>query len=134
MRNNKLISKNLILGRLESSKEFKEGNKKTKKNPIVENEIESLKITVRDINTEDRKNRKLATNTRGVVIIEISNKSPLVDVLKVNDIILEIQETVIDATSIEKVVSDLIKKGETTLLLTVVNSQNQRRYIGVKVN
>ena len=133
-RNNKLISKNLILGRLESSKEFKEGNKKTKKNPIVENEIESLKITVRDINTEDRKNRKLATNTRGVVIIEISNKSPLVDVLKVNDIILEIQETVIDATSIEKVVSDLIKKGETTLLLTVVNSQNQRRYIGVKVN
>jgi len=93
-----------------------------------------LKITVRDINTEDRKNRKLATNTRGVVIIEISNKSPLVDVLKVNDIILEIQETVIDATSIEKVVSDLIKKGETTLLLTVVNSQNQRRYIGVKVN
>ena len=133
-RNNKLISKSLILGRLESSKEFKEGNKKTKKNPIVENEIESLKITVRDINTEDRKSRKLAANTRGVVIIEISNKSPLVDVLKVNDIILEIQETAIDATSIEKVVSDLIKKGETTLLLTVVNSQNQRRYIGVKVN
>ncbi len=133
-RNNRIISKRLILGRLESSKEFKEGNKKTNKPTIVEKEIESLKITVRDVSPEDKKSRELAPKTKGVVIMEISNKSSLAGLLKVNDIILEIQETSIDANSIEKVVSDIIKKGETTLLLTIVNNKNQRRYIGVKVN
>ena len=89
---------------------------------------------MRDVSPEDKKSRELAPKTKGVVIMEISNKSSLAGLLKVNDIILEIQETSIDANSIEKVVSDIIKKGETTLLLTIVNNKNQRRYIGVKVN
>ena len=54
-RNKKLITKRLTLGRLESSKEFKE-----KKQPIINKEIkiESLKITVRDINKQDIVTRK----------------------------------------------------------------------------
>jgi serine protease Do len=45
-RNKKLITKRLTLGRLESSEEFKEKKTKTVKK---EKEIESLKITVRDL-------------------------------------------------------------------------------------
>ena len=61
-RNKKLITKRLVLGRLESSEEFKE-----KKSKIVkkEKEIETLKITVRDITSEDISSRKLAKNTTG---------------------------------------------------------------------
>jgi serine protease Do len=49
-RNKKLITKRLTLGRLESSEEFK-AKKLPKANKEIE--IESLKITVRDINNQD---------------------------------------------------------------------------------
>ena len=133
-RNKKLISKKLILGRLESSKEFKEGNKKIKKNKSIDIEIETLKISVRDINSEDRLKRKLSKNSRGVVITKILNTSPLQGQLNINDIILEIQKKEIDSNSLNYLVSNLIKKGEKTILLTVINSENQRRYLGVKIN
>ena len=78
-RDKKLISKNLKLGRLEASEEFKE--KKSKKNKTEEVEIETLKINVRKLNKNDISSRKLKIN-KGVVITEISNKSPLKDLLK----------------------------------------------------
>ena len=130
-RNKNLISKRLILGRLESSEEFKE--KKTKK-LSEEKEIESLKITVRDLTQEDVSSRNLRRNSKGVVILEIRNKSPLVNLLDVNDIIIEVQKKPIDAINLEQNVSRIIKRGEKTLLLTVINKNNQRRYLGVKIN
>ena len=78
-RNKKLISKRLILGRLESSEEFKE--KKTKVVKKVE-DIEKLKIAVRDITNEDISSRNLNKKTSGVVITEISNRSPLTNLIK----------------------------------------------------
>ena len=89
-RNKKLISKNLKLGRLESSDEFKEKKSKPKKTEQVE--IKNLKITVRDLTDEDIKSRKLKIN-EGVVITEISNKSPLNGLLSINDIIIEAKRT-----------------------------------------
>jgi len=133
-RNKKLMSKKLILGRLESSKEFKEGNKKIEKNKSIDIQIETLKISVRDINSEDRLKRKLSKNSRGVVITKILNTSPLQGQLNINDIILEIQKKEVDSNSLNYIVSNLIKKGEKTILLTVINSENQRRYLGVKIN
>ena len=130
-RNKRIISKRLVLGRLESSKEYKKEKKKTK---LVEIDVKSLKISVRDINTEDRIKRKLAKNVRGVVVLKILNKSPLTNKLSLNDIILEIQKKEIDTNSIETVVANIIKTGEKTILLTVINQENQRRYVGVKVN
>ena len=74
-RNKKLISKKLTLGRLESSKEFLAENKKKK---IPKNiEIESLKINVRDLNSDDIEQRRLDKNFKGVVLTDISPKSPL---------------------------------------------------------
>ena len=89
-RNKKLISKNLKLGRLESSEEFKEKKSETKKSE--ETEIEILKISVRDLNEQDISTRKLKIK-EGVVITEISNKSPLNGLLVVNDIIIEAKRT-----------------------------------------
>ncbi|MFL2889793.1 MAG: Do family serine endopeptidase [Pelagibacteraceae bacterium] len=133
-RNKKLISKRLILGRLESSDEFKTKQQATpeKKKEI---EIESLKITVRDVNEKDVKDRKLDKKTKGAVILEISNRSPLKRSLSVNDIIVEVQKKSINqSNNLDKMVKEIIKNGEQTLLLTIINSNNQRRYIGVKIN
>ena len=131
-RNKKLISKRLILGRLESSEEFKD--KKTKIVKKVE-DIEKLKIAVRDITEEDISSRNLSKKTEGVVITEISNRSPLNNLLSINDIIIEVQKTPIKSSSdLKRLVDNIFKKGEKTLLLTVINKNNQRRYLGVKIN
>ena len=131
-RNKKLISKRLILGRLESSEEFKE--KKTKIVKKVE-DIEKLKIAVRDLTDEDISSRNLSKKTQGVVITEISIRSPLNNLLSVNDIIIEVQKTPIKSSlDLKKLVDNIFKKGEKTLLLTVINKNNQRRYLGVKIN
>ena len=131
-RNKKLISKRLTLGRLESSEEFQE--KKIKK-VEKEEDIVSLKITVRDLNDKDISSRKLNKKTTGVVITDISNRSPLSNLLDINDIIIEVQKTPIKTiTDLKKIVDQIFKKGEKTLLLTVINKNNQRRYLGVKIN
>ena len=131
-RNKKLISKRLTLGRLESSEEFRE--KKIKK-VEKEEDIESLKITVREVNDRDVSSRKLDKKTTGAVITDISNRSPLANLLDINDIIIEVQKTPIKTiTDLKKIVDQIFKKGEKTLLLTVINKNNQRRYLGVKIN
>tara|TARA_B100000941_G_scaffold289314_1_gene268038 strand:+ start:2455 stop:3870 length:1416 start_codon:yes stop_codon:yes gene_type:complete len=132
-RNKKLITKKLKLGRLESSKEFKE--KKTtlsKKNKSIF--IDSLKISVRDVNPEDIKTRKLNNNLKGSVIIEISNQSVLKDRLRPDEIIIEVQKKkVITSTNLNRMVLDVIRQDNKNLLLTVIDKNNQRRYLGVKL-
>ena len=131
-RNKKLISKRLILGRLETSEEFKEKKKKVVKKDV---DIQSLKIAVRNLNDQDISQRNLNKKTKGVVITEISNRSPLANFLSVNDIIIEVQKTSVkNSTDLNKIVNDIFKKGEKTLLLTIINNKNRRRYIGVKIN
>ena len=132
-RNKKLITKKLTLGRLESSEEFKE--KKIKIIKKKEEIIESLKISVRDINDKDISSRNLNKKTTGVVITNIEKNSQLINLLEVNDIILEVQKTSIKKTSdLKNIVDDIFKKGEKTLLLTIINKNNRRRYLGVKIN
>ena len=55
-------------------------------------EIESLKIAVREINDQDISSRKLNKKTKGVIITEISTRSPLANLVSVNDIIIEVQK------------------------------------------
>ena len=135
-RNKKLITKKLTLGRLESSDDFKSENKKTKKeNKTKDTEIETLKITVRDITTKDIQDRKLEKNLKGVVITSISTRSAVAGMLRKGDIILEVQKnTVLNSEQLNKLIESIYKKGEQTLLLTIINSNNQRRYLGVKTN
>ena len=132
-RNKKLITKTLTLGRLESSEEFKE--KQTKTVEKKEEVIKSLKISVREINANDISSRNLNKNTKGVVITNIESKSPLANVLSINDIIIEVQKNPVKKSSdLKNIVDSIFKKGEKTLLLTVINKNNRRRYLGVKIN
>ena len=131
-RNKKLISKKLKLGRLESSEEFKE--KKSKQKKTEEFEIEKLKITVRDLNKKDISSRNLKI-TKGVVITEISSKSPLSGQLNINDIIIEAKRIPITKSSdLKNLVDKIIKQGDKNLLLSIIDSNNRRRYIGIKLN
>tara|TARA_B100000575_G_scaffold293020_1_gene303126 strand:- start:948 stop:2354 length:1407 start_codon:yes stop_codon:yes gene_type:complete len=131
-RDKKLILKNLKLGRLEASEEFKE--KKAKPKKTEETEIDVLKITVRDVNEEDIASRKLKIK-KGVVITEISSKSPLKGLLNVNDIIIEARKVPITKSSeLNEIIKTMIKKGDKNLLLSIVDSDNRRRYLGVKIN
>ena len=133
-RDKKLISKNLKLGRLEFSEEFKE--KKTKAKKTKEVEIQNLKISVRDLSAEDISTRKLEKISGGVIITEISNTSPLKGLANINDIIIEAKRTPIEDTSdLKNVVNKIVKKGEKNLLLLIIDSNNnRRRYLGVKLN
>ena len=131
-RNKKLISKRLTLGRLETSEEFKETKPKIVKKDV---DIQSLKIAVRDLNAQDITKRNLNKKTTGVVITEISNRSPLIKLLSVSDIIIEVQKTSVkNSSDLNKIVNSIFKKGEKTLLLTIINKDNRRRYLGVKIN
>ena len=131
-RNQKLISKKVLLGRLESSAEYK-AEKNTKPDTSKYKKIEDLKISVRDLNKDDISKRKLPKNTTGVVVTEINEGSPLVFV-NVNDVIVELQKKKINnSTQFLNLIKEVIGKGEKTLYFAIYNSSNQRSYITVKL-
>jgi serine protease Do len=129
-RNKKEIIKKITLGRLETSEDFKV----SKKSVPTENEIEDLKIVVRKLNNEDIKQRKLPNQTKGLVITKIENDSPLMNSIEVNSIIIEAQKKKISSVNeLKQIVKQVLKTNQKTILLVIYNSQNQRRYIGVKL-
>ena len=131
-RNQKLISKNVTLGRLESSEEFK-AETKTDPDTSKHVKVENLKILVRDLNNNDISERKLPKNTTGVVVTKILEGSPLIFV-SVNDIIVELQKKKINnSKQFSNLVKEIINKGAETLYLAIYNSNNQRSYITVKL-
>ncbi len=131
-RNKREITKNIILGRLETSEDFKQETIITEKPKEVE--IEGLKITVRLLNKKDLEERKLSRDVTGVVITKIGQDSP-VDYLETGNIIVEAQKkkinTIGDLVNIVKITK---RSSEKTLLIAIYNNQNQRRYIGVKLD
>ena len=131
-RNQREISKNIVLGRLETSSDFKVQEKVTQK--PKEKVIEGLKITVRLLNKKDIQERKLPKGTTGVVITKIEKDSPL-NYLEVNNIIVEAQKKKINTIGdLDNIVKMKLKTSEKTLLIAIYNNNNQRRYIGVKIN
>ena len=131
-RNKKEIIKNITLGRLETSEDFKAPEKE---NEIKEIKIDSLEITVRELNQDDIKSRNLPNQTSGLVITNIDNSSPLLNSIEINSIILEAQKKKIKSPNdLNQVVKEVLRSNQKTILLVIYNSQNQRRYIGVKLD
>ena len=131
-RNKKEITKTIILGRLETSEDFKVAEKKETQKELF---IEDLKISVREINKEDIKTRNLPNQTSGLVITKIDNKSLLLNSIDVNSIILEAQKKKIrTADDLKQVVKQVLNSNQKTILLVIYNSQNQKRYIGIKLD
>tara|TARA_Y100000741_G_scaffold82055_1_gene60158 strand:- start:398 stop:1807 length:1410 start_codon:yes stop_codon:yes gene_type:complete len=131
-RNKREITKTITLGRLETSEDFKVAEEKAKPK---ETRIEKLKITVRELTKEDIENRNLPNQSRGLVITQIENDSPLIKSVDVNSVILEAQKKKIrNIDDLNQALDQVLSTNEKTLLLVIFNSQNQRRYIGVKLN
>ena len=132
-RNKKVITKSILLGRLETSDDFKVSEKKSKAPQDII--IEDLKITVRKLTKEDIKTRKLPNQTSGLVITKIGNTSPLLKSIETNSVIVEAQKIKIKSVKdLEKIVKDVLKSNQKTILLAIYNNENQRRYIGIKLD
>ena len=132
-RNKKEIIKNILLGRLETSDDFKVSEKKPELSKDII--IEDLKITVRKLTKDDIKSRKLPNQTSGLVVTKIGNTSPLQKSIEANSIIVEAQKIKVrSAKDLEKIVKDVLRSNQKTILLAIYNNQNQRRYIGVKLD
>ncbi len=133
-RNKKELTKNVILGRLETS----EDGKASKKQEPVEkqsSEIENLKITVRLLNKEDIKIRKLPNQTTGLVITGIVKNSPLANSIEVNSVIVEAQKKKIRSINdLKKITQSVFNSNQKTILLVIYNNQNQKRYVGIKLD
>ncbi len=131
-RGQKLISKRVLLGRLESSEEYKAENK-DEKDTSKYIYIKALKAYVRDLNKKDISERNLPKNTKGVVITQIEDNSPLI-FISPNDIIVELQKKkILNSKQFSSLVDEIIKKNNKTLYLAVYNSENQRSYITIKL-
>ncbi len=131
-RNKREINKVIVLGRLETSEDFKSQGVVTEK--PKENSIDGLKINVRLLNKEDIKERNLPKNTTGLVITKIEKDSP-VNYLQVNNIIVEAQKKKINTIGdLDNIVKLALKGVDKSLLIAIYNNNNQRRYIGVKLN
>ena len=130
-RNKKQITKKVKLGRLETSEDFKVTKKSNPKNT----EIEDLKITVKVLTDDDIKSRNLPEGTTGLVITKIENDSPLINSIRVNSIIVEAQKKKIKTIGdLKQVVKQVLRSNQKTILLAIYNTENQRRYIGVKLD
>ena len=131
-RNNKEFTKEIILGRLETSDDFVAQD--TKPKLPKESYIEGLKIRVRLLTKEDVQQRKLPSNTTGVVITEIDQNSPI-NYLKVNNIIVEAQKKKIKTIGeLNNLIKIAQRKTDKNVLIAIFNNQNQKRYIGVKLD
>ena len=127
------IIKNVLLGRLETSEDFKVSEKQ--KTIDTTDQIEDLKITVRSLNKEDIKNRNLPNQTTGLVITGIQNNSPLAGSIEVNSIIVEAQkERIKSIDDLKQITKQVLNSNQKTILLAIYNNQNQRRYIGIKLD
>ena len=129
-RNKKELNKKIKLGRLETSEDFQAKKPETPKITF----IKSLKIHVRLLTSKDIQERNLPKKTTGLVITKIEKDSP-VNYLNVYDIIVEAQkQSIRTAGQLENIINSAIKSKIETVLIAIYNNQNQRRYIGVKLD
>jgi serine protease Do len=135
-RNKKIITKTIVLGRLEDTEEFKKKSKSKKVEKKKDTLLKSLGAKVRNITDQDIASRKLSSDIGGVIIQEIQADGALSDTpIQVGDIIVGLKnEKVKNVSDFEDKLKKIIKSGNTSILLTVIDSKNRSRYVGVKIN
>ena len=133
-RNKKEITKKIKLGRLETSSDFKEEKKEMKAESPDISEIKSLKIMARLLNKKDIEQRKLPNQTTGLVLTNIGKNSPFKS-FNIGDVIVEAQKKRIKSIKdLEDIVATALKSNQKTILIVIYNSQNQKEFIGVKLD
>ena len=90
---------------------------------------------MKKLSKEDIQSRNLPNQTTGLIITKIENDSPLANSIEVNSIILEAQKKKIRSINdFTQVLKQVLNSNQKTILLVIYNSQNQRRYIGIKLD
>ena len=134
-RNEKILTKKIVLGRLEDTEQFKKKLRPKKKKIRRGYFIKSFGIKVRDVTDKDVASRKLTTGINGVVILEIKTEGALSDSpIEVGNIIIGLQnKKVKNVSDLESKLKKLKKSKNTSVLLTIIDSQNRSRFVGVKI-
>ena len=129
-RSQREVIKKIKLGRLETSEDFNLKKAEGPKTTI----IEGLKITVRPLTSKDIELRNLPKNTTGAIITKIENDSPI-NYLNINNIIIEAQKKKIKTVGdLKNIVNSALRSTDKTIMIGIYNNQNQKRYIGVKLD
>ena len=128
-RNKREVIKQIKLGRLETSEDFNILERKPKYTSI-----EGLKIKVRPLDKNYLELRKLPKDTKGVVITQIDGDSPI-NYLNVENIIIEAEGRKIKtAGDLKNIVNAALRKSDKSIEISIINNQNQKRSIGVKLD
>ncbi len=128
-RNKREVLKKIKLGRLETSEDFNilEGKPKY-------TSIEGLKIKVRPLDKSYIELRNLPKDTTGVVIVEIDDDSPI-NYLNVENIITEVAGRKIKTVGdLKNIINAALRKSDKSIEISIINNQNQKRSIGVKLD
>ena len=128
-RNKREVIKKIKLGRLETSQDFNilEGKPKY-------TSIEGLKIKVKPLDKSYIELRRLPKDTTGVVIVQIEEDSPI-NYLNVENIIVEAEGRKIKTVGdLKNIVNAALRKPDKSIEISIINNQNQKRSIGVKLD
>ncbi len=128
-RNKREVNKKIKLGRLETSQDFNILEEKPKYTSI-----EGLKIKVKPLDKNYIELRKLPKDTKGVVITQIDGDSPI-NYLNVENIIIEADGIKIKTVGdLKNIVNTALRRSDKTIKIVIINNQNQKRSIGVKLD
>ena len=77
----------------------------------------------------------MPNQTSRLIITSIEKDSPLIGSIEVNSVILEAQKKKIRSIEdLNQALKQVLNSNQKTILLVIYNSQNQKRYIGVKLD
>ncbi|NBZ97459.1 MAG: DegQ family serine endoprotease [Proteobacteria bacterium] len=132
-RNKKILTKNITVTRLEEANEYKNENSKQVAPSAIT--IKELGIKIRNINNQDVEKKPNLKDKKGVYILEISGDSPLALLpVKEGEIIIAVANIpVSNVKNFEDQFKKEIKKNTNSVLLTILDSNNQSKFIGVKI-
>jgi serine protease Do len=132
-RNKKILTKNITVIRLEEASDYKNENSKQVAPSAIT--IKELGIKIRNINNQDVEKRSNLKDKKGVYILEISGDSPLALLpVKEGEIIIAVANIpVSNVKNFEDQFKKEIKKNTNSVLLTILDSNNQSKFIGVKI-
>ena len=69
------------------------------------------------------------------MITKIANNSPVANSIELNSIIIEAQKKKIrSANDLRVITKEVLNSNQKTVLFAIYNNQNQRRYIGIKLD
>jgi serine protease Do len=132
-RNKNILTKKIVVTRLEDTSEYKNENNKPSASTFAT--IKELGIKIRNINNQDVEKRPNLKNKKGVLIVEIESNSPL-SLLPVQqgDIIIAVSNIQVgDVKNFEEIFKRELKKNLNSILLTLLDTNNQNKFIGVKI-